>query len=274
MIAAIFARKKESPKAEVNEELIRHVVLNCIRSYRKNFGSRYGKLVICSDSRTYWRRGVFPFYKCNRKKDRDASPHNWALIFDALGKIRDEMIEHMPYPTITVDGAEADDIIAVLTKRYAPTEEVLIISSDKDFGQLQRYPGVKQYSPMMSRFISIDDPDLFLKEHIIRGDSGDGVPNFLSPDNVFAIGERQKSINKTRLTEWMKENPALFCSTDTMKRGWERNKLLIDFESIPSDLCDRINFEYDNAQTCSSEKMFEYFIEKGLKNLFNSIHDF
>lgn len=258
----------------LDEDLMRHMVLNSLRSYAKKFKKDYGNMVICCDNRTYWRRGVFPFYKANRKKERDASALDWNLIFDTMSKLRAELKEFFPYKVIDVEGAEADDIIATLVKVYAPSEKILILSSDKDFTQLQKYPNVKQYSPIMSKFIKTDDPQRQIKEHILRGDSGDGIPNFLSPDDVFVAGGRQKPINSKRLNEWLMQEPDAFCQTEEILRNYKRNQMLVDLDFIPDEITRKILTTFDETKPANRQKLLGYFIEKRLKNLITCIDEF
>jgi 5'-3' exonuclease len=245
-----------------------------LRSYARQFKSKYGDIVVACDSKRYWRRDIFPFYKAHRKKDREKSEFDWHLIFETLNKIRDELKEYFPYRVIEVDGAEADDIIAVLAGRLAPSEEVLILSSDKDFVQLQKYPNVTQYSPILKRFLKTEDPAEFIKEHIIRGDKGDGIPNFLSPDNTFVVGERQKVINTKKLKEWISSPPEEFCTTDNMLRGYKRNQMLVDLDYVPENIKSQIVEAYDTTLPGTRQKMLNYFIEKRLRNLIEVIDEF
>jgi 5'-3' exonuclease len=261
-------------KNQLDENLIRHMVLNSLRSYAKQFKQKYGDIVIACDSKRYWRRDVFPFYKAHRKKDRDKSDLDWGMIFDTLNKIRDELKEFFPYRVVEVDGAEADDIIAVLTARYAPSEDVLILSSDKDFVQLQKFENVSQYSPILKRFIKTDNAVEYIKEHIIRGDKGDGIPNFLSPDNTFVIGERQKVINSKKLKEWINSVPESFCTTDNMLRGYKRNQMLVDLDFVPEDIKTNIVSVFDNTKAGTRNRLLTYFIEKRLRNLIDCIDEF
>ena len=261
-------------KIELDENLIRHMVLNSLRSYSKQFKSKYGELVIACDSKKYWRRDVFPFYKAHRKKDREKSNLDWHSIFECLNKIREELKENFPYRVLEIEGAEADDIIAVLTARYAPSQDILILSSDKDFVQLQKYPSVVQYSPILKRFLKTDDPTHYIKEHIIRGDKGDGIPNFLSPDNTFIIGERQKVINSKKLDQWLKADPSEFCVTDNMLRNYKRNQMLVDLDFVPENIKAQIVEAYDNAKPCNRQKMLNYFIDKRLQNLLEVFDEF
>jgi len=266
--------KQISKSHEMNEDLIRHMSINTIRSNVRQFKSKYPNVILCCDSKKYWRRDYFPFYKSQRKHDREASGLDWHLIFDTLNKIRDEFKESFPYKVLDVEGAEADDIIAVLTARLSSSANILILSSDKDFGQLQKYPNVTQYSPILKRFIKIDNPTTFIREHILKGDRGDGIPNFLSPDNTFAAGERQKVINSKRLQEWISQDAETFCTTDIMLRGYKRNQTLVDFDYIPGDIQASIVSAFENTKVATKEKMLNYFIDKGLKVMIESINDF
>jgi len=273
-IASVMQQLNSNPKMKLEEGLIRHIVLNTLRSYIQQFKTKYGTIVIACDSKKYWRRDVFPFYKAHRKKDREKSDFDWVAIFEALSKIRDELKEHFPYKVVEVEGAEADDIIAVLVKKYSQQENILILSSDNDFVQLQKYPNVSQYSPIMKRFVTTEDPKAFTKEHIIRGDRGDGVPNFLSSDNVFVVGERQKPINSKKLAEWITKDPVEFCTTDTMLRNYKRNQVLVDLDFIPPEISTKILEQYDDAKTGSKMKMLNYLIENRLGELASVVDEF
>ena len=274
LISNLMQQINSNPKMKLDEPLIRHMVLNSLRSYAKQFKSKYGDIVVACDSKKYWRRDIFPFYKAHRKSDREKSEFDWHLIFQTLNKIRDELKENFPYKVIEVDGAEADDVIGVLTARLAAHEEILILSSDKDFVQLQKYPGVVQYSPILKRFVKTEDPLNYIKEHIIRGDRGDGIPNFLSPDNTFVAGERQKVISTKKLQEWINSTAEEFCTTDMMLRGYKRNQMLVDLDYIPETLKEQIVQAYDVPKSGSRQKMLNYFIDNRLKNLIECIDEF
>jgi len=267
---------------EVDDTLVRHLVLNNLRYYRSRFTEEYGELVICCDSKHYWRRDYFPNYKANRKKDRESSGYDWDFIFTTLNSVRDEIKEHFPYKVLEVYGAEADDIIAILIKQVHDDPDSIIISSDKDFIQLHGFH-VKQYSPVSKKLVNDTSPLEYLREHIIKGDRSDGVPNVLSPDDTFTESKRQKPIRKTMLitlTEAMDkwEPKDLFqlakCNRDTWVRNWQRNETLIDLGKIPHEIRDDILREFKNAPTGDRSKLFNYFVEKKLNNLIQSIGDF
>ena len=267
---------------EVDESLVRHLVLNNLRYYRSRFTEKYGELVICCDSKHYWRRDYFPNYKANRKKDRASSGYDWDFIFTTLNGVRDEIKEHFPYKVLEVYGAEADDIIATLVKHEQGDLDTIIISSDKDFIQLHGFH-VKQYSPVSKKFVNSTPPLEYLREHIIKGDRSDGVPNVLSPDDTFTESKRQKPIRKTMLitlTEAMErwEPKDLFqlakCNRDTWVRNWQRNETLIDLNKIPDDIRNEILREFKDTKTGDRSKLFNYFVEHKLNNLIQSIGDF
>ena len=274
MISNLMMQLGNHTNTEVEEDLLRHMILNSIRSYNMKFKNEYGEMIIACDDRTFWRRNVFPYYKANRKKSREKSELNWTQIFDALHKIRDELKAFFPYRVIQVDGAEADDIIGTLAMNYGDTsEKILILSGDKDFVQLQRYNNVEQFDPVQKKFRITNDPDRFIKEHIMRGDAGDGIPNFLSTDNCLVVGDRQKPVASKKLDAWVYLNPEEFCD-DNMLRGYRRNQQLVDLTYIPNDIQKNIWAEYKAQAGKDRKNLFNYFIEKKLKNLIQSINEF
>ena len=267
---------------DVDDALIRHLVLNNLRYYRSKFTEEYGELVICCDSKHYWRRDYFPHYKANRKKDRASSGYDWNFIFESLNSVRDEIKTHFPYKVLEIYGAEADDIIATLVKSNDGDAPNLIVSSDKDFIQLHGY-NVKQYSPVSKKLLNGSDPVGYLREHIFKGDRSDGVPNVLSADDTFVAEKRQKPMRKTTLAtlpEAMNTSDAIDlhnlakCPRDTWIRNYQRNETLIDLNKIPNDIENEILNQFGNTEVGDRSKLFNYFVEKKLNNLIQSIGDF
>jgi 5'-3' exonuclease len=263
-----------SSKKPVEENLVRHMILNVIRTYVKKFKATHGpEIVIACDNRNYWRREFFPQYKASRKKNRDASGHDWNSIFECLHKIKEELKEYSPYKVIDVDTAEADDIIAVLAMRQSAQEKVMILSSDKDFAQLQKFPNVEQFSPILKKFIKEPLPAVQLKQMIIRGDKGDGIPNIMSPDGVFVDGGRQKPITEVKIIVWLNQEPTEFCNEE-MLRNYKRNELLIDLTQIPESLQKTIIDTYENTTAKTKQVFMNYMIVNRLKNLLEVIDEF
>ena len=263
-----------SSNTSVDENLVRHMILNSLRTYVKKFRASHGpEIIIACDNRNYWRREYYPYYKAGRKKARAASGHDWSSIFDSLNKIRDELKVHSPYKVLDVDGAEADDIIGVLVQKYSANEKVMILSSDKDFAQLQRYPNVEQYSPILKKYIKEPFPLVQLKQLIIRGDKSDGIPNILSADNVFVEGVRQKPITEAKIIKWLNQEPKEFCNDD-MLRNFARNEIMIDLTKIPEALRNNIINSYETAKGRTKQEFMNYMIANRLKNLIEVAHEF
>jgi hypothetical protein len=287
-LAAIltFQRELKGTESEV-KNLIRHVTLSTIKSYKKKYGKEYGELVICCDGRKYWRKEYFEYYKGSRKKNREASDLDWKLIFDTLTEMREDIAKHFPWRVIHVDRAEADDVIAIMAKwlqdnelvregLVEETQKVLILSSDKDFKQLQLYPTVKQWSPMQKKYITASKQEIrdFMVEHIVKGDTGDGVPNILSKDDVFMIGERQKPMSAKRLAEFI-ENGEAACRNDEEKRNYARNQTLVDFQFIPDDVQKSIVDAYlSNKPKGDKMTVMNYLMEHRCRLLLDEIEDF
>ena len=264
MISNLMAQLKSD---RLNEKLVRHMVLNSLRAYEQKYGEKYGEMVLAYDSKQYWRKTYFPYYKQNRKKDREKSQHDWSAIFDVLNKIRDEIREFFPYKVVEVLGAEADDVISTLCKNKGPKELILILSGDKDFIQLHKYPGVHQYNPITKKNMGFDNPHVFIREHIIKGDKSDGIPNFLSPDDCFVKGERQKPISQKNLARWVEMDPASFCNTDVQLANYHRNRKLIDFDYVPEEIEQQILDEYNSLNISGKKVPLEYFQKHQLNDL-------
>lgn len=273
VVSNLAVHAREFP--EFSENLVRHMILNSLKSYCKKFKREYGpEILVCCDSREqYWRKEIFPFYKANRKKERDNSPIPWKEIFPILNKLKVELKEVFPHKVIEVSGCEADDIIGTLVPRMPKEDKKLIISADQDYLQLKAYvDNLKQWDPIRAKFVNTDDPVAYLKEHIIQGDKGDGIPNCLSQDDTFVAGHRQVTINSKAKEKWLTMLPEDF--TDIMQRGFARNKALIDLREIPSVIRTKIIEAYEVPKTGSKQKMMKYCIQNKLQEILAELDAF
>ena len=279
LLSGLMAQIASQKNLKLEENLVRHLVLNILRSHIKQFKKEYGEVVLCCDNRKYWRKDFFPFYKAGRKKAREKSDLDWQLIFDILGNLKQELKEYFPYKVIDVNGAEADDIIGTLAPMKVGEENVLILSSDGDFLQLQMYNGktlknsIKQYNPTQKKFIVSKNPLIELKEKIISGDKGDGIPNVLSPSDCFVRELRQKPITKNRLEQLLNEDYESW-QDESARIGFSRNQTLIDLRNIPDDIRNSIIDTYNTTKPAPRMKLMNYFMEKKLKNLMEVIEEF
>ena len=274
IVGSIMVAHKIPNEERTSEDFIRHLVLNSVRNYRTKYKAKFGEIVVCTDNMSSWRKDEYKYYKAHRKIKRekqDKEGMDWSALFQTINKIILEIDEFFPYKVVSVPHAEGDDVIAVLAA--LEREKSIIISSDKDFTQLQKYKNIKQYSPIQKKMLSVPDPYKYLKEHIIRGDKGDGIPNILSADDCIVEGVRQKPISKKKVELWMKAKPEDFCKNG-MAEKWERNRKLIDFDCIPSEIVKAIVSEFDKEKTPKQDQLLNYFISKRLKYLMEHIGDF
>ena len=276
VISNFMAQVGNHTNIPLDEGLLRHMILNTIRVNRNKFTKQNSNMIICCDSKKYWRRDIFPYYKASRKKDREKSGVDWSTMFNTLSLVRQELIDHFPYKTLMVEGAEADDIIGTLVHKYNQYEkEIVILSSDKDFMQLQIYPNVKQYSPVHKKYIRTADPELYLREHIIKGDRGDGIPNIASADATFVNGGRQKPMRK-KLVDQIANTNVLTTNevNEEIKRNYARNQQLVDLSYTPQELQDEIVSAYTNYEVKDRSGLFNYFVNNKLKNLMENLGEF
>ena len=278
MISNLMVQISGRNAVELNEDLVRHMVLNSLRAHNKKFRKEYGEMVIACDSKNVWRREIFPNYKAGRKANRAKSEHDWDAIFSMLHNIKNEIKTFLPYKVIEIETAEADDIIATLIKKtkriIAPEHKknILILSGDKDFIQLHD-KNVKQYNPVLNKFVGKgEEPSLYIKEHILKGDRSDGIPNVLSDDNVFVEGRRQRPLSKKKINSWVEEVFMTF--TEEEQKNYDRNRKLIDLSCIPHELEEKINNEFLNVKVASRDKILGYFINKKLKTLIEVIDEY
>ena len=257
--------------ADVDMDVIRPAVLNTLRIYRNKFVSEYGELILCCDDRHTWRKDIFPNYKASRKKTRKVSGIDWNNLYDCLNQLKDELRYWFPYKLIQVEKAEADDIIAILVNLIQ--ERTLILSSDKDFVQLQTF-NIRQYSPMQKKFVDSESAERSLHEKIVRGDVGDGIPNIMSDDNVFVDeGRRQKPVTKKKVDAWYDLDPDMYCTAE-MLRNYKRNKQLVDLGEVPESIRINITKQFETTQVGERSRLLTYFVNHRLKNLTESLSEF
>ena len=271
MISNIMISLGNYTNAKIEENMIRYMVLNSLRSYKQKFSSEYGEIIIACDNGKIWRKNIFPYYKANRRANQAKSELDWDGIYACLAKIRTELKEYSPYRIIDVEYAEADDVIGTLVKTFS-NEKILILSGDKDFIQLHVNPNVKQYDSIRNRWITHDDPQRYLKEHIFKGDAGDGVPNILSPDNCLVVGERQRSMTQKRIDHYLSTDPSEY--ETTAMRNYDRNRQMIDLEFTPKEIRNEVLKQYNEQTGRDRRKLMQYFMTYRLRNMIPLLSEF
>lgn len=203
-----------------------------------------------------FRKKLYPEYKAQRKlipKQYNVSvlkEYIQNVIFKEL-----EIEKRYGYKIIKVDGCESDDIIAVLMKKYDNYACRILISSDRDFLQLEN---VNQYDFGGNRIERIvkgnEDYVLNTKEYllwkILKGDPSDNIKN------VFP---RFGDIKSYRL---VKDKPTLKKMLSESQEAYNRfkmNKTLIDFREIPPEIEEKI---YKAIKTKMDEINVKHEIEE------------
>tara|TARA_B100000927_G_scaffold143970_1_gene116196 strand:- start:9627 stop:10478 length:852 start_codon:yes stop_codon:yes gene_type:complete len=264
---------------KVNDEgMLRHMMINSLRMYRSKFKDQYGELVLAIDAGNNWRRNYYPQYKANRKKSRKQSDFDWNEAFRILDLVQTEIRQNFPYKVIKIDECEADDVIGTIvanTQEFGQYEDVMIVSSDHDFKQLQKYPNVKQFSPLLKKPVVEDNPRHNLVEKILTGDAGDGVPNVLSHDDVFVNGERQTPLSRKKkdaIIEDLTEGELLYAAS--WYRNYCRNKTLIDLTETPDRLKNKIISEFNSQDQWKNKGLvLPYLINNNMKMMIESIEE-
>lgn len=174
-------------------------------------------MVFCYDRKEpSFRKEMYPEYKANRSE----MPEDLAQQIPYIKRLADLL----GIPSLEVPLFEADDLIGTLTKYGRRHQmEVVIVSGDKDFGQLIE-PGVVLYDTMKG--VRYDDagvfekwgvrPDQFIDYLAIVGDTSDNIPG------VKGIGEK----GAIKLLEQFKTLEDIYENLDKISSASIRQKLI------------------------------------------------
>jgi len=128
-------------------------------------------------------------------------------------------------------------------------------------------------SPLTKGMVTDPDPKLYLALKILKGDRGDGIMNVLSEDDSFVNNKRCSALTKKRIDKLLSEGYDN-CSDPFIKRNWNRNRVLIDFQYIPKKITDRIIEQYQQPINGNKQKIFNYLIKHNCNLLLNDINAF
>jgi hypothetical protein len=289
-IQGVLSDELSNPNDD-SADMIRHTIFNALLKYKSQF-KEYGEFIICCDSKPYWRKSIFPHYKGDRKLAKEKSKLDYSFIYKVLDEFLIELRDNFKWKIITTKGAEADDIIAVLCK-YSQTEllvqdgifesspqPIMIISSDHDFFQLQKYKNVKQFSPIMGKLVK---PDCSISEylitHIVKA-SDDNIPSIMNADSWAAarcLGAsiRAKPVTKAILERYISGGGRAACLDDFERSNWDRNEMLIDLDKIPKKIEDSILSAYIEYEVRGTRnKIMTYLTKHRFKQLFSRLSEF
>lgn len=285
-IALATAMYTLNPGDKISLNLLRHIVLSSIKHNVLKFKKEgYKNVIIAMDNPLpiYWRREEAYYYKKNRKKDREANKINfdWDGYFDAMKVISKEIVDNMPYIVSNIPKAEADDTIGVLA-RYLSNQghNVLIISSDGDFTQLQKYKNVKQWSAIQKKYVNVkgESPEYDLMTKILKGDKKDGIAGIKVRSDYWYThieGERTPIIRSAFIKEMTdSDDPLSLLATDEERARFVENKKLLDLDLVREDIAKQIMDNYNNYKVKGRARIYSYFVKSGLTKLLQHVGDF
>ena len=258
--------------------IVRHFIINELRMYRSKFKEQYGEIIVVCDAGGNWRKDIYPEYKGKRTKGREESKVDWDKAYKSIGTVIDEIETELPYRVIRVKGCEADDAIAELckyTQNFGCFEEVVIVSSDKDFRQLQKYNNVKQYSTYTKKMLVEENPRLFQNMHFLVGCSTDGVPNVLSDDKVFVEDRRQNTLSAKKKEALLADPRSL---GEEVYRNYWRNRTMINLMEdtlMPKEISKAIidTFERQDKNHLKGN-VLNYLMENKMRLLIECLDEF
>lgn len=208
-IATLMNNFKPKEQASITIEMIRHLVLDTLRFNVVKFKGEYPEIVIAFDDRNYWRRQKAWYYKKRRQIEHEESEWDWDRLNNFLNPVFEEIRQNMPYLGLKVEFAEADDIIAVVTKKaVGEGRRVLVVSADSDFTQLQKYNGVRQWSPTQKKWVTpkYGSPRNDLRYKNIKGDKKDSIACIKIRNDYIVTkveGERAPAVKSSELEAWL-----------------------------------------------------------------------
>lgn len=215
-------------------ELIFVEMLKCIISTSVKF--RATGVVITCDSKSVWRRDIYPDYKAGSTSDEDIYYRETLAAADLLKQF---IKDHTAAFVLSVDRCEADDIIGFWCQESEGVVNI-IFSTDTDYVQLidenTRVYSVKQGER------THEDPAFALFLKCIRGDKSDTIESAFP--RVYETRVRRAWEDPVEMMNLMEE---------TRKDGRKvsdqffLNQQLIDLSQQPSYIRDSIHREITNA---------------------------
>ena len=276
--ATFFINLKDKTIKDQDEllNLWRHSLLTSILKRKKKINP--DEIILAIDSYS-WRNDYFQYYKAVRKANKTKSDIDFDFFYKASDKLIKEIKAYFPWYVIEKRGAEGDDILAILSNHLHKNNDVVLLTSDKDMVQLLKLNNVKYYSYRDDEYKNIKNPYEVLLRLILSGDKDDGIPNLLSPDNIFVSEGRQKQCGPQKqdkilqqgIDDFLDENPEC-------KENYQRNKKLIELskQTIPEEVWNEVIDEFENYEKVESDfiNILTFFRKNNMKMLQDRIQEF
>lgn len=146
-------------------------------------------IIACDSPKGSWRKDFDQAYKGGRKESRDKFDIDWKSEFEQFGQLKTNLMFNTPFKVLEGDKLEADDIIAVAVRYFAPTPCV-IVSTDSDYEQLTCFPNVQCFSPVSKKYKIVKNPYKLLAKKIEK----ERTDNLISPILTEADYNKRKML--------------------------------------------------------------------------------
>lgn len=189
-----------------------------------------------------WRKHLLASYKESRSKESPRGKDMYGVLKFAKQTLIDDLCRQYGSRKCQHDHAEADDIIAIMTKSYQTRgESVVILTSDKDMIQL-RDKNVKVVDIQGSEIAEGDANQvaLTLLEHVLLGDKSDDIPPIFRGCGKKTAAKLAADPEALKLK--LEQDPAAAIQFDL-------NSRLIDFKMIPEDIVNEVNQQFWSTST-------------------------
>ena len=152
-------------------------------------------IAVCYDSYKSVRKEIYCEYKSNRAKADDA------LIYQIKKSM--EVVSLLGLKTVSVEGYEADDIIATIAKRFSSKFDIIIVGADKDLMQIVSEK-VKIWDGKSNDFFGPEyvkkkygvNPSNIIDFLVLVGDDSDNIKgvNGIGPKTALKLIEKYGSV--------------------------------------------------------------------------------
>lgn len=260
----LFSAVFMNPSDNENFFFWRHLFMNSLFNTIKKFEPE--RVVLAFDTKPSWRYEHFDGYKAKRKAARDKAVVDFKKFFPIFNEFIEELKDTFTtIHTIQYPRAEADDIIAVLCRQEFKSFENIIVSTDKDLHQLMIDENNKQFDPIKNSMVKCINPRKELDLKLIMGDKSDNIPA-IKPRTGKATAE---GILKNGIEDFLIEN-------DEAMSNYTRNKILIDFDFIPSDMSSGIINTYNESKIkeMSGQQIMKFFTKNRLNKMMEDWNNF
>jgi len=128
---------------------------------------------------------------------------------------------------------------------------------------------------MFNKMIKEDNPRRYLFEHLLKGDSGDGVPNANSHDDVFTTGSRQTPMTQKAIDKyWDNRDDLEMIMKPNVFRNFMRNVQMIDLTNTPDGIREEAINKYENYVYPTRTNILTYLVEHRMKMLVDCAAEF